>query len=85
MHHGPRQESNNKRITNKQKKVITKKLPHDGVGLFEGLGSVRGVKQQPIDDIDLSEVLLSEHSISDSAHFHIYNKLCSFKIYFFIH
>lgn len=50
------------------KKMSTQKLPHDGVGLLQGLGSMGGVKQQPVDDVNLPLVLLSKHS----SHFFVF-------------
>lgn len=40
------------------KRCITQELPHDGVGLLEGLGSMGGVEEQPVNDIDLLRVVL---------------------------
>lgn len=41
---------------------LTQKSPHDGVGLLQGLRSVGWVKQQPVDDVDLFLVLLSDQT-----------------------
>lgn len=40
------------------KRCITQELPHDGVGLLESLGSMGGVKEQPVNDVDLLGVVL---------------------------
>lgn len=42
----------------KRNKIITQELPHDGVALLQGLGTLGGVKHQPIDDVDLLPILL---------------------------
>lgn len=52
-------------------KTSTQKLPHDGIGLLQGLCSMGGVKQQPINNVDLLQILLSEQC-------HSYNKLTSY-------
>lgn len=44
--------------------ISTQELPHDGVGLLQGLGAVGGVKQEPIDDVDLPQVVLWERSVT---------------------
>lgn len=36
----------------------TQELPHDGVALLQGLGTLGGVEHQPIDDVDLLTILL---------------------------
>lgn len=47
---------------NRQEKKPTQELSHDGVGLLQGLSSMGGVKQQPINDVDLPQVLLRAQS-----------------------
>lgn len=42
------------------KEASTKKLPHDGVGLFQGLRSMGRVKHQPVNNINLLLVLLEK-------------------------
>ena len=47
----------------------TQKLPHDGIGLLESFSSVGGVKQQPINDVNLLLVLLSsENTTKGNSH-----------------
>lgn len=52
------------------KRCITQELPHDGVGLLEGLGSMGGVEEQPVNDVDLLGVVLwSGDSVSKRLDF----------------
>lgn len=52
----------------KDKRCTTQELPHDGVGLLQGLGSMGGVEEQPVDDVDLLGVVLLERRQRQQTH-----------------
>lgn len=60
----------------RDKRCTTQELPHDGVGLLQGLSSMGGVEEQPVDDVDLLGVVLSERRQRQQTHLVVKGPVC---------